>query len=201
MCLRVRNLSHEEEAELQERRAAHSLRVAAVQRVSAGFALPAMEPHGGSLSGIGSVVQKLPAVDMSLGSLATACASRTAASFGVQHSSGGATRRNFMRTLGRRMHARSRLEFSVSARPARRLEAMNFGRGGSAHRKRSACVPMPRCAGSSIGRCLCCSSGEFRRRWRRGQSHGRFLQALPGFGDACLVGWRGVRSVRGGCVC
>ena len=32
-----------------------------------------------------------------------------------------------MRTLGRRMHARSRLEFSVSARPARRLEAMNLG--------------------------------------------------------------------------
>ena len=32
-----------------------------------------------------------------------------------------------MRTLGRRMHAKARPEFSLSARPVQRLEAMNLG--------------------------------------------------------------------------
>ena len=37
------------------------------------------------------------------------------------------SRRNFMRTFGRRMHAKARCEFSVSSRPAQCLEEMNLG--------------------------------------------------------------------------
>ena len=39
----------------------------------------------------------------------------------------GVGRRNSMRTLGRRMHAKARCEFSISSRPVQRLDAMNLG--------------------------------------------------------------------------
>ena len=53
------------------------------------------------------------------------CSSCHAVQVPEEHSKVG--RRNFMRTLGRRMHARPRTEFSVSAGPALQLEKLNLG--------------------------------------------------------------------------
>ena len=42
-------------------------------------------------------------------------------------SSMGVGRRNFMRTMGRRMHGKARTEFHSSTRPAKQLESLNLG--------------------------------------------------------------------------
>ena len=75
-CLRVRSLSQEEESDLDSSRAAHALRVAAVQRVSDGFAIhSAPRSDDGLRPGICGSGQVTRSSDSSLGSEARTPAS------------------------------------------------------------------------------------------------------------------------------
>ena len=113
MCLRVRALTEEEESQLEDLRAAHCLRRAAVQRFSEQIAFD----HG-IVSGTRQKVQASRSGEMSLGSSASKPSSLCPArSPRAEQSQGKVSRRDFMRTFGRRMHARARPEFAVSARP------------------------------------------------------------------------------------
>jgi len=106
----VRDLTDEERVDLESMRCKHNLRLSHVRYVtqrldSAGSVQRTREDVGTRV--------RLQQREQDGGPLSNASES--------------VTRRNFMRTMGRRMQGKARLEFHTPSRPTLQLEAMNLG--------------------------------------------------------------------------